>query len=43
MTFELFLALIAFASVSAFAADYTGYVSDMKCAADNVKAGAAAE
>lgn len=41
--FMTVLAITAFASVSAVAADYTGYVSDTKCAADNVKTGAAAE
>lgn len=37
------LALSAFAAASAMAADFTGYVSDTKCAASNAKAGAASE
>ncbi|HWE49611.1 MAG TPA: hypothetical protein VG273_07480 [Bryobacteraceae bacterium] len=37
------LLLSAVASISAMAADFTGYVSDTKCAASNAKAGAASE
>lgn len=37
------LILSAFASLTAVAADFTGYVSDTKCAASNAKAGAASE
>jgi hypothetical protein len=35
--------LSAVASMSAMAAEFTGYVSDTKCAASNAKAGAASE
>ncbi len=37
------LTLSALASISAFAGEFTGYVSDTKCAAANGKKGAAAE
>jgi hypothetical protein len=37
------LILSAFASFTAMGADFTGYVSDTKCAASNAKAGAASE
>lgn len=37
------LGLSALASLSAFAADFTGYISDTKCAAANSKVGAASE
>ncbi len=35
--------LTAVSAMSAFAADFTGYVSDTKCAANNSKVGAASE
>jgi hypothetical protein len=37
------LVLSALGTVSAFAGEFTGYVSDTKCAASNAKAGAASE
>jgi len=37
------LALSAIGSLTAMAAEFTGYVSDTKCAASNAKAGAASE
>ena len=37
------LALSALGSMSAFAGEFTGYVSDTKCAAANTKKGAASE
>jgi hypothetical protein len=40
--FSVFL-LSTIASITAMAADFTGYVSDTKCAASNAKAGAASE
>jgi hypothetical protein len=42
-TFLTVLVLSALGCMSAFAGEFTGYVSDTKCAASNAKAGAAAE
>jgi hypothetical protein len=39
----LLATLLAIFSVSAFAADLTGYISDTKCAANNAKSASAAE
>lgn len=41
--FLMVVVLAALASVSAFAGEFTGYVSDTKCAANNTKVGAASE
>ncbi len=38
-----FFAVLALAAIPACAAEFTGYVSDTKCAASNAKAGAASE